>query len=48
MIGDFLVEFEIDPPSPEFQEMANKELRESPEVQKEAMYRLRELLKGIN
>ncbi|XP_033207692.1 clavesin-1-like isoform X2 [Belonocnema kinseyi] len=46
MIGDFLVMLDIDPPSPEFQEMARKELRESPEVQKEAMSRLQELLKA--
>ena len=47
-LGDFVLEFELGPPSPEIQEVANKELRESPELQKEAMSRLQELLRGTN
>lgn len=47
-LGDFTLEIEIGPPSPELQEVAKKELRETPEVQKESMERLRELLKGKN
>lgn len=45
-IGNKTVELEIYPPSPEFQEIAKKEIRESPEVQKEAIARLKELLKA--
>lgn len=45
-IGDYTLEFELDPPSPELQEVAKKELRETPEIQKQSMERLRELLKG--
>jgi len=44
--GDRILELEMNPPSPEFQEIAKKELRETPEVQKESIARLRELLKG--
>lgn len=45
-IGDYTLEFELGPPSPELQEVAKKELRESPEIQKQSMARLQELLKG--
>lgn len=45
-LGDFVLEFELGPPSAEIQEVANRELRESPELQKEAMSRLQELLRG--
>ncbi|XP_012289204.1 alpha-tocopherol transfer protein-like isoform X2 [Orussus abietinus] len=45
-LGDFTLEFELGPPSAELQEVARKELRETPEVQKEAVDRFRELLKG--
>lgn len=45
-IDDFILEFELGPPSPELQEVAKKELRESPEVQKQSVARLQELLKG--
>ncbi|XP_050453208.1 alpha-tocopherol transfer protein-like isoform X2 [Cataglyphis hispanica] len=45
-IGNRLIELEIGPPSPELQEVAKKELRESPEVQKEAIARFKELLKA--
>jgi len=44
--GDKIIQLEINPPSPEFQEIAKKELRETPELQKESIARLRELLKG--
>lgn len=46
IIGDYILEFELGPPNAEMQEVARKELRETPEVQKEAMARLRELLKA--
>ncbi|KAJ8684227.1 hypothetical protein QAD02_020019 [Eretmocerus hayati] len=45
-LGDFTLEFELGPPSAEVQEMARKELRETPEVQKKAVADLRELLKA--
>lgn len=45
-LGDFTLEIELGPPSAELQEVAKKELRESPERQKEAVAQLRELLKG--
>ncbi|XP_011638066.1 alpha-tocopherol transfer protein-like isoform X2 [Pogonomyrmex barbatus] len=44
-IGDFKLEFELGPPSAELQEVARKELRETPERQKEAMKQLQQLLK---
>ncbi|XP_043527062.1 alpha-tocopherol transfer protein-like isoform X1 [Frieseomelitta varia] len=44
--GNYTYAIEMDPLSPEFQEVARKELRETPELQKEAIARLRELLKG--
>jgi hypothetical protein len=45
-LGDFTLEFELGPPSAEIQEVAKKELRESPELQKQAVAELRELLKA--
>lgn len=45
-IGNFVLRFELEPPSSELQDVARKELRETSEVQKEAMERLKELLKG--
>ncbi|XP_018345716.1 PREDICTED: alpha-tocopherol transfer protein-like isoform X4 [Trachymyrmex septentrionalis] len=45
-IGDFKLEFELGPPNPELQEVARKELRESPEIQKQSITRLQELLKA--
>lgn len=45
-LGEFTLEFELGPPSPEIQEVARKELRETPELQKESIERLRELLKA--
>lgn len=45
-IGNKIFELEIGSPTPELQEVAKKELKETPEVQKEATARLRELLKG--
>ena len=46
-IGDFTLELELGPPSAEIAEVAKKELRESPELQKKSTAELRELLKGI-
>lgn len=46
-LGDFTLEFELGPPSAEIQEVARKELRESPDVQKKAIMQLRALLKGL-
>lgn len=45
-IDDFTLEFELGPPTPELQEIAKKELRETPELQKQSLVRLQELLKG--
>ncbi|XP_043491339.1 alpha-tocopherol transfer protein-like isoform X1 [Polistes fuscatus] len=45
-LGDFTLQFELGPLSPELQEVARKELRETPELQKESMERLKELLKA--
>lgn len=45
-IGDYTLQFELGPANPELQEVAKKELRESPEIQKQSIARLQELLKG--
>ncbi|EFN77311.1 alpha-tocopherol transfer protein-like isoform X2 [Harpegnathos saltator] len=45
-VGDYVLQLELDEPSAELQEVARKELRETPEVQNEAMARLRELLQA--
>ena len=45
-LGDFTLEFELGPPSAEIQEVAKRELRESPELQKQSIEKLRQLLKG--
>ncbi|XP_044726959.1 alpha-tocopherol transfer protein-like isoform X2 [Chrysoperla carnea] len=44
-LGDFILRFEIDPPTSEMLEVARKELRETPEVSEKAVKELRELLK---
>lgn len=44
--NNFTLEIELYPPSAEIQEVARKELRETSEVQQEALKRLKELLKG--
>lgn len=44
-LGDFTLKFELDELTPEVQEVARKELRETPERKKEALAELRELLK---
>jgi hypothetical protein len=46
-LGDFTLEIELAAPRHEIQEVAKKELRESPEIQKQAIEQLKELLKGI-
>ncbi|CAK9828495.1 Alpha-tocopherol transfer protein-like [Anthophora retusa] len=45
-LGDFTLEIELGAPSPELQEVAKKELRETPERQNEAIEQFRELLKA--
>ncbi|XP_072758684.1 alpha-tocopherol transfer protein-like isoform X2 [Anoplolepis gracilipes] len=45
-VGNNIIELELGPPPPELEEVAKKELRETPELQKEAIARLRELLKA--
>lgn len=45
-LGDFTLEIEVEPLSAEMQEIAKKDLRETPEIQKEAVARLRKLLQG--
>lgn len=47
-IGDYTLEFELGPPNSELQDVARKELRETPEIQKQSLARLQELLKGNN
>ncbi|XP_057329536.1 alpha-tocopherol transfer protein-like [Microplitis mediator] len=44
-LGDFVLQFELGPPAPEIQEVAKKELRETPEIQRKAVEELKELLK---
>lgn len=44
-LGDYTLKFELDDLNPEMQEIARKELRETPERKKEAVIALRELLK---
>lgn len=46
-LGDYTLKFELDELSPKMQEVARKELRETPERQKEAVEALRDLLKGM-
>lgn len=45
-LGDFTLEIEMDDLSPEMQEVARKELRETPDVKRDAIVALRDLLKG--
>lgn len=45
-LGDFTLEFELGPPSAELQEVAKRELRETPELQKESIARFKELLEA--
>ncbi|XP_066589164.1 alpha-tocopherol transfer protein-like isoform X2 [Prorops nasuta] len=45
-LGDYTLQFEMGTPSAELQEVAKRELRESPENQQEGIRRLKELLKG--
>ncbi|XP_014472763.1 PREDICTED: alpha-tocopherol transfer protein-like isoform X2 [Dinoponera quadriceps] len=45
-MGDRMLQLELDPPSEEFQEIAKKELREIPDISKEAIARLKELLQA--
>ncbi|XP_011330886.1 alpha-tocopherol transfer protein-like isoform X1 [Ooceraea biroi] len=44
--GNKILQLDFNPPTPEFQEVAKRELRETPELQKESIARLRELLKA--
>lgn len=45
-LGDFILEFELEELSPEMKEVARKELRETPDVARDAVVALRDLLKG--
>ncbi|XP_076167078.1 alpha-tocopherol transfer protein isoform X3 [Ptiloglossa arizonensis] len=45
-LGDFTLEIELGTPSTELQEVAKKQLRETPELQKQAVAQLVELLKA--
>jgi hypothetical protein len=47
-IGDYILTIELNGPSTEMKEIARKELRETPEVSKEAVIALRDLLRGKN
>lgn len=45
-LGDYTLQIEIEELTPEMKEIARKELRETPDVQKQAVAELRDLLKG--
>lgn len=45
-LGDFTLQFEMDELSPEMQEVARKELRETPDIKQHAVEALRDMLKG--
>lgn len=45
--GDHKLELEFQELTPEYQEIARKELRETPDVSRDAVIALRDLLKGI-
>lgn len=45
-LGDFILKFELEDLSPEMKEVARKELRETPDVSRDAVIALRDLLKG--
>lgn len=46
-LGDFTLQIEIEELSPEVKEIARKELRETPEIKKQAVAELKALLKGL-
>lgn len=43
-LGDFTLQLELNAPSPEIAEVAENQLRETPEIQRKAVADLRELL----
>lgn len=45
-IGEYVFNLEVNDMTPEVKELAKKELRETPEVRKEAVITLRDLLRG--
>lgn len=45
-IGEYVFNLEVSDMTPEVKEIARKELRETPEVRKEAIIALRDLLRG--
>jgi hypothetical protein len=45
-IGEYILHLEVSELTPEVKEIARKELRETPEVRKEAVIALRDLLRG--
>jgi hypothetical protein len=45
-IGDYILHIELEELTPEVKEIARKELRETPEVTKQAIAELRDLLRG--
>jgi hypothetical protein len=45
-IGDYILHIELNELTPEVKEIARKELRETPEVRKQAIVELRDLLRG--
>lgn len=46
LLGDYVLQMELEELKPEVQEIARRELRETPDVKREAIKELRELLKG--
>lgn len=47
-LGDYVLQMELEDLKPEIQEIARKELRETPDVKRDAVVELRDLLKGTN
>lgn len=45
-LGDFTLQFELEEANSEMMEIARKELRETPDVSRDAVIALRDLLKG--
>lgn len=47
-LGEYTLQMELEDLKPEVQEIAKKELRETPDVKRDAIVELRDLLKGEN
>lgn len=47
-LGDYTLQMELEDLKPEVAEIARKELRENPDIKRDAVVELRDLLKGTN